>query len=89
MTRPRRVPSGARLEQLRGLLRERDVLSAAIEIEQELAARRLDQRLSRAGYPSERKRHWPRERMSAEATGQVLRRGPWIGPAWRSPITIR
>lgn len=87
LTRPRR--SSTRRDELRRLVLRRDALTAAIELEQELAARRLDEKLRRAGYTVTRRQHWPRQRERFELTGARMRRGPWLGGAWAEKTRVR
>lgn len=68
--------TAATLAELRAALRKRHVLETAIELEREIDAQRLDERIARAGYPTKRKRRWPRERSPLEGTNAVMRRGP-------------
>jgi hypothetical protein len=58
--RLRRMPPAKRLR-LQPLLRRRDELETAIEIQRELDAQQLDQRLVRLGLAAPRRRRWPRE----------------------------
>jgi hypothetical protein len=69
--------SGEDVVKLKRELRRRDVLDNAISLQRLLDAQALDERLVRGGYlRAAPERAWPRERTHAEATGQVLRRGP-------------
>jgi hypothetical protein len=85
LTRPKPRPGRAQIDELRKLLRHREIIEAAIELEAELRVRQLDARLTRAGFSPKRKRRWPRERPQAEATGQILRRGPEV---WGSLVKV-
>lgn len=66
-------------DELLKLIRRRDAIDGALELERHLHGERLDERLRRAGFDvPDRSARWPRASTVEERTRQPMRRGPEV-----------